>query len=124
MDIPLTMVMCLPKLKDLLITVLAFVPFWESHMSTHMTTMSEFFEAWMTRGWAAKVMSLNMSVLDRMSSTWELVMGEDTLLPKYGTPRSLRKDLDWGCHSCTRTSGSILYGLPLHQKGDVNKATW
>ena len=28
------------------------------------------------------------------------------------------------CHSCARTSGSVLYGLPLHQKGDVNKATW
>ena len=67
-------------------------------MSTYMTAMSEFFEARMTRGRAAKVMSLNMSVLDRMSSTWELVMGEDALLPKYGTPRSLRKNLDWGRH--------------------------
>ena len=28
------------------------------------------------------------------------------------------------CHSCARTSGSVLYGLPLHQKGDINKATW
>ena len=28
------------------------------------------------------------------------------------------------CHSCARTSGSVLYGLPLHQKDDVNKATW
>jgi len=30
----------------------------------------------------------------------------------------------FSCHSCARTSGSVLYGLPLHQKGDVNKATW
>jgi len=29
-----------------------------------------------------------------------------------------------GCHSCARTSGSVLYSLPLHQKGNVNKATW
>jgi len=28
------------------------------------------------------------------------------------------------CHNCARTSGSVLYGLPLYQKGNVNKATW
>ena len=28
-----------------------------------------------------------------------------------------------GCHSCARTSGSVLYSLLLHQKDDVNKTT-
>jgi len=27
-------------------------------------------------------------------------------------------------HSYARTSSSVLYSLPLHQKGNINKATW
>ena len=41
--------------------------------------------------------------------------------PKFNGERS---QVVGFCHSCARTSGSVLYGLPLHQKGDVNKATW
>ena len=63
-------------------------------MSIQITAMSEFFEAWMTLGWDTKMMSLNMYVLDKVSSTWEFVMGDDKLLLKYGIPRILRKDLD------------------------------
>jgi len=51
-------------------------------MSTHMTDMSEFFDAQMTRGREARVMSWNISVLERTPSTCELVMGfEMTLMP-------------------------------------------
>jgi len=38
--------------------------------------------------------------------------------------RNMSGKIEGQCHSCARTSGSVLYGLPLHQKGDVNKATW
>ena len=69
MDVPLTMAMYLSKLKNLLMTVFAFVPFWKFYILTQMTAMLEFFEVWITQGWAAKVISLNINVLDRMSST-------------------------------------------------------
>ena len=45
----------------------------------------------------------------------EVIMGEGRV--------EMEEDKVGGCHSCARTSGSVLYGLPLHQKGDVNKAT-
>ena len=71
-------------------------------MSIHMTDMSEFLEARMTRGRAARVMFWNISVLDRTFSTWELVIGigvapmQGLYGLKYRTPRILRYDLDWG----------------------------
>jgi len=61
--------MCRPKLKDQLMMVLALVPFYESQMLTQMMDMSEFFDARITLGHAARVMSWNISVLDNMSST-------------------------------------------------------
>jgi len=56
--------------------------------------MTAIFEVWITQEWAAKVISLNINVLDRMSSTWKLIIKEDTLLLKYETSRSLKKNLD------------------------------
>ena len=54
-------------------------------MSTHITDMSEFFDAQMTRGHKVRVMSWNILVLERMSSTCELVMGfEMTLMLGLG----------------------------------------
>ena len=91
MDVPLTIAMYLSKLKNLLMTVFAFMPFWKFYMLIQMTAI---FEVWITQEWAAKVISLNINVLDRMSSTWKLIIKEDTLLLKYETSRSLKKNLD------------------------------
>ena len=62
-------------------------------MSTRITAMSKFFEAWMTRGCEDRVMSLNMCVFERVVLTCEVLKGLRSL-SKYGTPSILRKDLD------------------------------
>jgi len=51
--------MCLPMLKHLLIRFLALVPFWESHMSIQMTTMSDLGDALIMPGLDANITSLN-----------------------------------------------------------------
>ena len=51
--------MCLPKLNEWLMRVLALEPFCESHMSTHMMAMSDFGDAFITRGFADRVMPSN-----------------------------------------------------------------
>lgn len=61
---------------------LALVLFCESQMSTQMTDILEFFEAWITLGRVAKMMSWNISILDSASSTWVLLMGLEELLLK------------------------------------------
>ena len=60
---------------------LAFMLFYEFHMSIQMTDMSEFLDACRTLGRAASVMPWNMSVLDNISSTCELLMGFEELFP-------------------------------------------
>ena len=57
--------MCLPKLNEWLMRVLALEPFCESHMSTHMMAMSDFGDAFITRGFADKVMPSNISLFFR-----------------------------------------------------------
>ena len=65
-------------------------------MSTQITDMSEFLEARIMQRRDKRVMLLNMQVFERVSSTCVMLMGADELLPKYGTPSILRKDLDCG----------------------------
>ena len=67
--------MCRPKLKDLLIRVLALVPFCESHMLTQITAMSEFLEALMICGRDDKVTLSKRWVLVSMFSTVVVLTG-------------------------------------------------
>ena len=46
-------------------SVLALEPFCESQMSTHMMTMSDFRDAFITRGLAARVVLSNRSLFFR-----------------------------------------------------------
>jgi len=63
--VPLNMAIYLPKLNEWLISVLALEPFCESQMSTHMMAMSDFGDAFITRGLAAKVVPSNNSLFFR-----------------------------------------------------------
>jgi len=60
-----------------------------------MIAISDLGEALITLGHAARVMSLNMTLCDKISLTWVAEMGLDELLLKYGTPRIFKNDLDW-----------------------------
>jgi len=57
-----------PTLKDLLMSLLALVLFWESHISIHMTAMSDLREALIMQGWNTRVMLLNSCVTLMISS--------------------------------------------------------
>ena len=64
-------------------------------MSIYMIAISDLGEVLTTLGYAARVMSLNIILYDKISSTWVAEMGLDELLPKYGTLRIFKNDLDW-----------------------------
>jgi len=57
-----------PILKRWLIMFLAAEPLWESQMSIQTTALSDLGDALMTRGFEAKMMSLNKCVSLRMPS--------------------------------------------------------
>ena len=65
--------------------------------------------------------SLSNEVCDNSQDSYKAFNPVIGLSPFFIGQRELNKS---SCHSCARTSGSVLYGLPLHQKGNVNKATW
>ena len=68
MFVPLTVAMCLPRLKLLLIIDLVFVSFCKSQMSTHIIAMSDLDDALTIQGCKARVMLLNMAVCEMTSS--------------------------------------------------------
>ena len=63
-------------------------------MSIHIIAISDLGEALMTLGYITRVISLNITLYNKISSTWVAEMGLDELLPKYGTPRIFKNNLD------------------------------
>ena len=93
---PLIVAMKFPILKLRLMILLAADPFCESHMSIQTIAMSNFRETLHTHGLEAILMSLKM---------WEALIIFSIMLEsirvlvfsiRYGIPRILRYDLDWG----------------------------
>ena len=63
-------------------------------MSIHIIAISDLGEALITLGHITRVISLNITLYNKVSSAWVVEMGLDELLSKYGTPRIFKNNLD------------------------------
>jgi len=63
-------------------------------MSIYIIAISDLGEALMTLGHITRVISLNITLYNKISSTWVAEIRLDKLLPKYGTPRIFKNNLD------------------------------
>ena len=89
----------------------------------HLTKMAHFIPT-TEKTTAARLARLFRDNVWKLHSLPESIISDRGAQFAAGMIKELNERLGIRCHSCARTSGSVLYGLPLHQKGNVNKATW
>jgi len=82
MFVPLMVAMYQPTLMHLLMTDLALVPLWESHISIYIIAISDLGEVLITLEHTARVMSLSITLCNKISSTWVTEMELDELYTK------------------------------------------